>query len=168
MEEMDSNTVAGKPKKKSHKKWWIIGILIVLFLCLIVTGIAALIGFSGFTFYKTLAAPVEPIKGHLKAINDGDYKEAYSYCSDSFKDETSYQELVMIIEDNPQIFESKNSSFTNVRIENKIATVSGTITGKDGTITPMTYQLIKEKGYWEILNFHEGVSEKDEEDATDI
>jgi len=168
MEDVEGNLATGKPAKKSHKKWWIIGILIMLFLCLIVTGIAALVGFGGFTFYKTLAAPVGPIKGQLKAINDGDYKEAYSYCSDSFKDETSYQEFVMIIEDNPQIFKSKKSTFSNVRIENNIATVSGTITGKDGTMTPMTYQLVKEKGYWEILNFHEGVTEKDEEDTTGI
>lgn len=168
MENIESNTTASKPAKKNNKKWWIIGILIVLFLCLIVTGIAALVGFGGFTFYKTLSAPVGPIKGQLKAINDGDYKEAYSYCSDSFRDDTSYQEFVMIIEDNPQIFKSKESSFSNVRIENNIATVSGTITGEDGTVTPMTYQLVKEKGYWEILNFHEGVTEKEEEDATDI
>ena len=160
---MENEVVQDPPAKKSSKKWWVIGIAIVLFLCLIVSGIAALFGFGVFSFYSSVSAPVGPVKDQLKAINSGDFEAAYEYCSNEFKKETSYDDLVVIIEGNPQIYKSRSSSFNEVNIKNGVATVSGTITGKDGTVTPMVYQLVKENGKWKILNFKKGSREQEEE-----
>lgn len=159
MEKTENAAVPNLPAKKSTKKWWVIGIVVVLFLCLTISGIAALFGFGVFNFYSALSAPVGPIKGQLKAINNGDYEAAYTYCSKGFKGETSYDDFVGIIKENPQTFKSKSSSFNQVNIKNGVATVSGTITGKDGTVTHMVYQLVKEEGKWKILNFNEGSPE---------
>lgn len=159
MEGMENEVVRNQPAKKSSKKWWIIGIVIVLFLCLIAGGIAALFGFGAFSFYSSVSAPVGPIKDQLKAINNSDFEAAYDYCSNEFKKETSYDNLVVIIKGNPQVFKSKSSSFNEVDIKNGVATVSGTITGKDGTVTPMVYQLVKENGRWKILNFKKDSTE---------
>lgn len=162
-------TVESQPaQKKSRKKWWIIGIVIVLFLCLVATAVVALGGLGIYSFYKTVSAPVGPIKGQLAAINEGDYEKAYSYCSNRFKEETSYDEFVQIIEENPQIFKSRKSSFGEVNIKSGIATVTGTITGKDGTVTPMIYQLVKEKGKWKILYFSEHDSKEQKDDTDDL
>lgn len=164
MEEAENAIVQNSTTKKSGKKWWLIGIVIVLFLCLIAGGIAALFGFGVFSFYSSVSAPVGPIKDQLKALNNNDFKTAYDYCSNEFKNETSYDDLVGIAKGNPQIFKSKSSSFNEVNIKNGVATVSGTITGKDGTVTPMVYQLVKENGVWKILNFRKGYPEKEEEE----
>jgi len=169
MDETAGGVAEGEPtQKKSRKKWWIIGTVIVLFLCLAVTAVATLSGLGIYSFYKTVAAPVGPIKDHLAAVNDGDYEKAYSYCSNKFKKETSYDEFVQIVEGNPQIFKSKKSSFGQIDIKNGIATVNGSITGKDGTVTPMVYQLVKEEGKWKILYFSDRESQDQEDEGDDI
>ena len=149
-----------QPVKKSGRKWWVLGIAIVLFLCLAVGAVAALIGFGAVSLYSNITEPVGPIKQQLEATNGDDLKLAYTYCSNGFKAETSYDEFVSIVENNPQVFKSETSSFNEVNIKNGVATVQGKVTGKDGTVTPMTFQLVKENGKWKILNFKEGTSEE--------
>jgi hypothetical protein len=140
-----------EPPKKSNKKWWIIGGCGCLTL-LILTGIAvaAIIIFG----VKSIQAPVAPIKSQLAAINNRDLNKAYyDYTSKNFKTVISFNQFKAIIESNPQIFKSKDSSFTDVSIKNGFATVKGTITGQDGTVTKMTYTLVKENSQWKIFNF---------------
>ncbi|RJQ32251.1 MAG: DUF4864 domain-containing protein [Actinobacteria bacterium] len=137
---------------KNNYKWWIIGGCgCLLILCIIAAVAASFLGYFGI---KTLQAPVAPIKGQLKAINDGNIEKAYNdYCSTGFKKATTFDQFKAVVEANPSIFQSKSSSFTDVSIKNQVATVKGTITGKDGTVTKMQYQLVKETGDWKIQNF---------------
>lgn len=142
------------PKKKSNAKWWILGGCGCVTIIIIIALIAALIGFGGFKLFKSIQAPVAPIKGQLKALNDGDIDKAYNdYTSNGFKKITSLEQFKLVVESNPQIFKSKSSSFTDVKIENKQAIVKGTITGKDGTLTKIRYDLVLENDEWKIYGF---------------
>ena len=147
----------GGPPKKSKKKWWILGGCGCLVL-LILLGLAIFLG--GFGIYKSIAKPVGPIKDQLQALNQGNYEKAYGYGSQAFKEATSLSDFKKIVQLNPQIFKSQKSSFTKINIEGGVATVTGTITGEDGTVTPMLYQLVKEEGKWKILNFKQSTGEQ--------
>lgn len=151
-------------KSKKSKKWWFIGCGCLFLLCLAVVIVGVIGGVGGGLFMGVISKPVGPIKGQLKAINEEDYKKAYEdYCSEEFKEAASYEEFVRIIEDKPEIFESRSSSFTNVSIKGKTAIVSGTITGKDGTVTSMVYKMTQENGEWKIHGFEQGYGDVDEE-----
>lgn len=142
---------AEPPKKKSNLKWWIFGGCGCLTLIIIIVIAIASVVFFG---VKSFQLPIAPIKGQLKAINDGDINKAYyDYTSSEFKKATSFEQFKLIVESNPQIFKSKDSSFNSVNIKNGIATIKGTITGKDGTVTKMTYQCVQENGEWRIYSF---------------
>lgn len=118
---------------------------------------SALIGVGIYLFYQKLSAPVGTIKQQLQAINDGKLEDAYrKYTSSAFKKKTSFEDFSNLVNSNPQIFKSKASSFNQVNIENDQATVSGTVTGQDGSVTPMTYNLVFEKEKWLILGFRQG------------
>lgn len=159
MAENQIETSPPEKPKKSSRKWWLIGgcgclILIVL--------IGLAVGLGGFGFYKALTKPVGPIKAQLEALNKGDYEKAYSYCSKAFKEATSFENFESITKENPQIFKSKKSSFSQVSIEGGVATVSGSITGQDGTVTPMVYKVVKEGGEWKILGFQKGAIKEED------
>lgn len=149
---------AQPPKKKSNTIWWIFGgcgcvtILIIIIAVAVILGLGLGKGIN--IFKKTIAAPVGPIKGQLKAINDGDIEKAYDYyCSKEFKEATSFEQFKAVVEDNPSIFKSKSSSFNSVNIKNDEATVKGTITGTNNTKTTMNYKMVLEEKRWKILGF---------------
>lgn len=151
---------AQAPPKKSKTVWWVVGCGCVLLLCIGVVLAAvlggSLFGIGIFSGYKAITAPVEPIKGQLAALNAGDVQKAYDeYTSNGFKKATSLEDFQRMVESNPEIFKSKDSSFTNVSIKNDTAKVSGTITGQDGTVTQMQYSLVLENGKWKIQMFEE-------------
>lgn len=140
-------------KKRSNKKLIIIIVAILLIVCFLA---AVVFGTIAYFSYKAVSAPVDPIKKQLEAINNGDVKRAYEkYTSSEFKKQTSLNQFEQVVEDNPQIFKSKSSSFTNINIKNDEAIVEGTITGKDGTVAKMAYKVVKEEGKWLIFGFEE-------------
>ncbi|RJQ53006.1 MAG: DUF4864 domain-containing protein [Actinobacteria bacterium] len=148
-------TMAPPPElpQKSNKKWWFIGCGCLLLLCIAVAVVGA---FLGYGIFRAVASPVEPIKGQLEALNEGDVQKAYyQYTSRGFQQETSLEQFQRIVEENPDIFKSRSSSFRSVSIENDTATVRGTITGRDGTVSEMEYGLVKENGEWKIQRFQE-------------
>lgn len=151
---------APAPPKKSNKKWWFIGCGCLLIACILVVSAAALftglIGGGVFSLYKAISEPVKPIKAQLDAVNSGDVEKAYNdYTTQAFKNATSLDQFKQMVDQNPAIFKSKSSSFTNVNIKNGVATITGTITGQDGTVTAMEYTCVNEGGEWKIQSFKE-------------
>jgi hypothetical protein len=146
--------------KKSTKKWWIIGCLTLLIFLLCVAGIG---GYFGWQFIKTVRKPAWIVGAHFDAVNQGNYRKAYDYFAESLKKELSYDDFVQLIKDNPHIYKTKSYNFSDVTIKNKVATVSGMITGKDGTVTPAVFKLVQEKGSWKIFAFRRGTEEEVEE-----
>lgn len=146
--------------KKSTKKWWILGCLLLLIFLLLVCGIG---GYFGWQFIKTVRKPAGIVGAHFDAVTQGNYRKAYDYFAKSLKKELSYDDFVKLIKDNPQIYKTKSYNFSSVTIKNEIATASGTITGKDGTVTPAVFKLVQEKGSWKIFAFRRGTEEETEE-----
>lgn len=134
---------------------------LIMIIAIIIIGLVFLLGIFlavGFSlFYGSLRAPTEPIKEQLKFLNEGKIQEAYDKStSGAFKRRTSFKDFTALVKNNPQIFKSKDSDFNEVKMSGKQAEVSGTITGQDGTVTPVTYNLVFEKGRWRILGFRQG------------
>jgi len=115
--------------------------------------LSLLIGISAFLvskFYFSMRAPTRAIEEHIRAINTGNFELAYTQFSESFKRETSYRQFRQQMEEFSSLLPSQDSSFRDVHIVNDKASVEGTLTGRDGAIFPVQYELIKEKGVWKI------------------
>lgn len=146
-----AQTVAEPPKKKSVGKWIALGCAGLLILGLLIGGAIGIFVYFG---YKSITKPVGTIKNHLQAINDGDIRKAYDdYTSKRFKEAMPYDQFAQLVEENSSVLKSKSSSFTNVQIENGVAKVEGTITGKSGATAKATYELVQEEGEWKIQYF---------------
>jgi uncharacterized protein DUF4864 len=126
----------------------------------IVAGIgcfALLIGIGAFVaskFYFSMRAPTRTIQEHLSAINEGNFELAYTKFSESYKRENSFQKFRDDMEEFSSLLPAEKSSFGNISIVNDHASVEGTLTGRDGAIFPVQYELMKENGVWRITKFH--------------
>jgi hypothetical protein len=91
-------------------------------------------------------------RDQLDAIRANDYAKAYSYTTNEFQKATSLAQFTAFINAYPALKDNKDSTFTSRSIENGTGTLSGTVEAKDGSVTPIIYQLIKENGMWKIQN----------------
>jgi hypothetical protein len=132
-------------EKKSPTKWIVLGCggCLVVFLVFF----ALMFG----TVWIATSGPVKVIDAQLAALNEGDLQKAYDFCSQGFKNATSFEKFKAFVEANPQVFKSKDSSFTKRNISGNQGTFRGTITGQDGTVTPVKYTMVKEGESWKIL-----------------
>lgn len=126
----------------------------------IVAGIGCfslVIGISAFLvskFYLSMRAPTRTIEEHIAAINEGNFELAYTKFSESYRREYSFQQFREEIDEFSSLLPSQKSSFSNISILNDKASVEGTLTGRDGAIFPVQYELVKEKGIWKISKYH--------------
>ena len=118
---------------------------------LLVAGVGAFL-ISRFYFYAR--GPTKMLDDHIQAINAGNYELAYTHFSEDLKQDVSYQDFRQDLEEFASLLPSQNSSFSQVNIVNDKASVEGTLTGRDGAIFPVQYELIKEKGVWKISIYH--------------
>ena len=136
------------PPRKEHT---ILKVLIAGAGCLsLVIGIGA---FLISKFYFSVRAPTRTIEEQIHAINEGNFEIAYGQFTEDFRRNTSYHEFRAQIEEFSSLLPSQSSSFRDVKIVNNKASVEGTLTGRDGAIFPVQYELIKEKGVWKISTF---------------
>ncbi len=106
----------------------------------------------------------EAVKNQLTAIREGDYAKAYSYTSTEFQKNTSLDEFKMFIDNVPALKNNERISINNRSFENDKGEVKGSIHSKDGIITPIEYQLIKENGEWKILGIDAQLSKSTKKD----
>lgn len=95
---------------------------------------------------------VNVVDGQLAALQSGQIEKAYSYTSKDFQHIISIEGYKKYIEESPALLNNASSSFRDRQIINNNGFLAGTLTAKDGTITPVVFQLIKENGQWKILN----------------
>ena len=140
---------------------------------LIIAGVALLFvlligGIGGGIFWlvwKATAEPVRVAREHLDAINQEDYPRAYSYLSASLKAELSLEDFANHVRQNPQVFKTSDTTFSNRKIENDVCTLRGSVTSTEGGVTPIRVTLVKEGGEWRIRGFRWGegaIEEKDD------
>lgn len=135
-------------ENKNHSLLKIIGVgagCFVLF--------AAISAFLITRVYSYLRSPTRMLQNHIGAINDGNYESAYQHFSQDFKRDVSYQDFREDLEEFSSLLPSLDSSFSRVKIVNDRASVEGTLTGRDGAIFPVVYELVREKGVWKISTY---------------
>ncbi len=93
------------------------------------------------------------LEDHIRAINQSNYELAYTYFAEDLKEDFSLQEFREELERFSSLLPSRNSSFSHVTVVNNKATIEGTLTGRDGAIFPVRYELIREQGVWRISNY---------------
>jgi hypothetical protein len=128
---------AGVPKKKKWPK--ILGGLLAFIILAI-----------GLALYFT-ADMVGVVEKQLALLRQGDINGAYNLTSKDFQKATSLQKFTAFVKAYPSLSQNQGHTFTTRSIENSIGTVKGTLTAKDGAVTPVEFQLVKEQGEWRIL-----------------
>jgi len=127
----------GNPKKKKWPK--------------ILGGVVAFIILAvGLAFYFT-AGMVGVVEKQLELLRQGDIKAAYTLTSKDFQKATSLDRFTAFVKNYSSLSQNQGHTFTTRSIENNIGTVKGTLTAKDGAVTPVKFQLVKEQGEWRIL-----------------
>jgi hypothetical protein len=136
------------PQKKDHT---LLKILAAGIGCLVlVSGIAA---FLLYRFYFYARGPSKMLEDHIRAINEGNYELAYTHFTEDLKEDVSLREFREQLDEFSSLLPTRDTSFSHVKIVNKKAAVEGTMTGRDGSIFPVQYELIQEKGVWKISNY---------------
>ena len=140
---------------------------IVLLVGGVFVGFAALIiGVAGLIFWgvwQATAEPVAAVRAQLEAINQDDYERAHSYFSTRLRELRSAEDFRAYVEENKAALKTTDSTFSNRSIENNVATLRGTLTGRDGRTTPVRYVLVKENSRWVIDSFRFGPDAAEEE-----
>ena len=111
----------------------------------------------GLAFWLT-ADLVEPIDRQIAALKAGNMGAAYEETSEAFRQATPMQAFVAFVDANPILKDVASRSFSNRSFENDVGTVKGTLTSSTGGVVPATYQLVKEKDVWKIININLGAS----------
>jgi hypothetical protein len=136
------------PEKKDHT---LLKIVTAGIGCLVlVSGIAA---FLFYRFYFYARGPSKMLEDHIEAINQGNYELAYTYFAADLKEDVSLQEFREQLDGFSTLLPTRDNSFAHIKIVNNRASVDGTMTGRDGSIFPIQYELIREQGVWKISNY---------------
>ena len=119
----------------------------------------------GLAFYFT-AGMVGVVEKQLALLRQGDIKGAYGLTCKDFQKATSLEQFTTFVKQYPSLSQNHGHTFTSRFVENNIGRVKGTLTAKDGAVTPVEFQLVKEQGEWRILFIEvraAGVGTKEEE-----
>jgi len=146
----------------SNKKIVLILVGVGLLFILLIAGIGG--GIFWFVWEAT-GEPVRVTREHLDAMNKEDYSRAYGHLSSSLKAELSLENFTNLVRQNPQVFKTSDSTFSNRKIENDVCTLRGTVTAMDGGKTPVRITLVKEGGEWRIRGFRWGEGAADEDNG---
>jgi uncharacterized protein (DUF1697 family) len=126
--------------------------------------IIAVAGLIFWGVWQATAAPVEAVRAQLEAINQEDYERAHSYFSARLRELRTAEEFRAFVEENRAALKTTDSTFSNRSIQNDVATLRGTLTGRDGRVTPVRYVLVKENERWVIDSFRFGPEVAEEEE----
>ena len=138
---MDQNTEqAPSPTGLKKKKWPKILGGIIAFILLAV----------GLAFYFT-SGMVEVVEKQLAFLRHGNLKGAYDLTSKDFQKSTSLEQFQAFVKRYPSLAQNQGHTFTTRTTEGTTGTLKGTLTARDGAVTPVEFQLVKEQGEWRVL-----------------
>jgi len=137
-----------EPEKKDRALW---NILFAGCGCLILIGVISVFFFG--KFFTSMRGPSRVVHSQLRAINNGDFAQAYTLFSKQFKKDITQQRFRQDMEPFVSLLPYKEENLSRTSVENNKAIVEGTLTGRDGAIIPVTYQLIQEGGNWKIQSY---------------
>lgn len=120
--------------------------------CLFV--IAAIIAFVFTRFSGFAEGPSRTVRHHLSSINQGNVQTAYTDFTSDYKRRHPMDEFRKDLTLFSDQLPCRNSHVSRVSVANGKAEVGGTLTGRDGSLFPIQYELIREKGEWKIQSYH--------------
>lgn len=111
--------------------------------------IAAFIGIIWFAIQSIIGTLAEPVDAFFSAWSTGNPSVSGQLLSEDFKRNTPFDALQSFMRQQrlDQVIET---SWNNSKIENQVGTLSGTLTRRDGTVTPATVTLLKVAEQWKI------------------
>ena len=115
--------------------------------------ILVLLGGVGWWFWGRTLEPVRVIRAQLEAINTGNYAQAYDYLSPAAKKQLTANDFEALTRATSVISKNYGSTFLSRKVENNVATISGTLQGFDGQVREVRYILVKEGDRWMIQSF---------------
>ncbi len=138
-------------KTEPEKDKTLLNILLVGcgFLFLIAAGLVFLFART-FVFTK---APASVVKAHLEAINRENYALAYSHFALDYRKETSLEDFRRQIAPFSNMLPYRSADLNRTQIVNNRSSVDGLLTGRDGSLFPVRYQLVRDQGTWKIVSF---------------
>jgi hypothetical protein len=141
-----NNPIPFGPQTARKTNWLkIIGLAILVFVLGIV-GIIALV-------FQLGSAPMKAGSDFLTLLASGKTAEAYQSASIQFKQAVPEDDFQYFLESYPILTRVKTPSFNSFSVENNtFATISGTLTGTDGQVSPISIQLVNENEAWRVLN----------------
>ena len=95
---------------------------------------------------------VDATRNHLELLKNGNIQSAYEGTASAFRADTSLKRYRKFLEEYPQLKDVESSSFSDRKIENGTATLSGTLTNSAGKESPIRVMLVKENEEWKILS----------------
>lgn len=100
-----------------------------------------------------LRGPERVVQAHIEAINTGDFQRAYHDFTLQYRNTVSFNAFHSSFGDFIAHIPSQRISLNRVEVSNRNAIVEGLLTGRDGAIVPIHYELIKENGKWRIRRY---------------
>ena len=113
---------------------------------------AGLVFFFARTFVFT-KAPASVVKAHLEAINRENYALAYSHFTLDYRKQTSLEDFRRQIAPFSSMLPYRSANLNDIRIVNRRSSVDGLLTGRDGSLFPVRYELVRDQGTWKIVSF---------------
>jgi hypothetical protein len=139
------------PPQAEKKDRTLLGVLLAGCGCLFVVGILFVIGAG--KFFTAVRGPGRIARSQIEAINIGNYQLAYSYFTADYKRTQSLPEWRNELQEFANLFPSRKIELNQTNIKNDRAIVNGTMIGKDGSIVPIHFELVKEKVGWRIQSY---------------
>ncbi|OGQ35802.1 MAG: hypothetical protein A3F16_07065 [Deltaproteobacteria bacterium RIFCSPHIGHO2_12_FULL_43_9] len=115
------------------------------------TGAIALIAISIALSLSSITRPSKVARRFLEDLSKRKLEAAYSMTSAQFRATVTKETFRDFLTLYPVLTSKSEINFSGHTAESNITTISGDIKGIDGSITPITMHVIKEKGDWRIL-----------------
>jgi hypothetical protein len=129
--------------KRVQKKWAYAG------LAVLAAGIAIAIVATVIAF-KLTSPPVQSADVFFGQLTSGQVDAAYASTADKFKNVGTEDQFKSFLQDSPILTEVASENFNDRSIVGSDATLKGTITGMDGSSSPITIDEVQEGGQWKI------------------
>ncbi len=118
----------------------VVGVIIVF-----VSGIIMLV-------FSMLSGVTDASNTFMDALKQGNPGIAYESTSEGFKEQGSSDDFETFVSGNPILKDIESYSFSSYNMVNDYGSARGTITAKDGQVSPVMLELVKENDEWKVLN----------------
>jgi len=108
---------------------------------------------AGWWYWGRTLEPVRVIRAQLEAIDKENYAQAYDYLTPAAKEQLTANGFEALVRANSVVAKNYGSTFLSRKVENNVATISGTVEGFDGRVSEVRYILGKEGDRWMIQSF---------------